>query len=263
MNDQFQDRLEFAKQTAREAGKQAMVFFNSIGDLVIESKGAQDLVSDADRDVETFIRNEIARSFPDDGIVGEEFENVVGTSDFTWVIDPIDGTANFVTSIPQWCVIIACIYKDTIKIGAIFEPGADELFSAMQGNGAFLNDKPISVSATAGLNHGSMGVGMNGRTETRLVMNLLEELTSRGGVFFRNASGGLMLCYVAAGRLIGYAEPHMNAWDCLAGQLIIAEAGGCIEKQSVSEMIEAGGRVIAGPPSIFDELVAMADRAFN
>ncbi|MEM7462229.1 MAG: inositol monophosphatase [Pseudomonadota bacterium] len=263
MSDQFEDRLEFAKKVAMQAGNRATDFFNSLGNLVIESKGAQDFVSNADRDVETLIRSEIAKTFPDDGIIGEEFEDVIGTSDFTWVIDPIDGTTNFVSGIPQWCVIIACIYKDMTKIGVIYEPGADELFSAMQGNGAFLNNKPIAVSTTTSLDHGTLGVGMNGRTETISVIKFLEELTNRGGIFFRNASGGLMLCYVAAGRLIGYAEPHMNAWDCLAGQLIIAEAGGCIESQSVKDMLQAGGRVIASAPPIFEEIVAIADRAFD
>lgn len=262
MNDQLEFRLAFAKQTARQAGKLATEFFASIGDLVIEQKGAQDLVSNADRDVENFIRRKISTSFPDDGIVGEEFDNAIGTSGYIWVIDPIDGTANFVTGIPQWCVIIACIHEDKTKIGAIYEPGADEMFSGMQSKGAFLNDKPIGVSATTGLNHGNLGVGMNGRTETMPVIRFLEEVTNRGGIFFRNASGGLMLCYVAAGRLIGYAETHMNAWDCLAGQLIIAEAGGRIEEQSAQQMLETGGRVIASAPSIFDELVAIADRTF-
>lgn len=262
MNNPLTDRLDFAKETARDAGSLAMRFFAAVGDLIIEQKGAQDLVSNADRDVEVFIRGAIATSFPDDGIVGEEFDNVASSSGYTWVIDPIDGTANFVTAIPQWCVILACVHEDQTKIGAIYEPGADEMFSAMIGNGAFLNDKPISVSATTGLNHGNLGVGMNGRTETGSVVRFINELANRGGIFFRNASGGLMLAYVAAGRLIGYAEPHMNAWDCLAGQLLIAEAGGRVEKQSADKMLESGGRVITAAPTIFDELVAMAESTF-
>ncbi|MEM8541024.1 MAG: inositol monophosphatase family protein [Pseudomonadota bacterium] len=262
MSDHEHDRLDFAKKTARQAGALAAEFFSSIGDLIIEQKGVQDLVSNADRDVEIFVRNAIAESFPEDGIVGEEFENVAGSSGYVWVIDPIDGTANFVAGIPQWCVILACIHEDKTKIAAIFEPGADEMFSALIGNGAYLNDKPISVSATTGLDHGNLGVGMNGRTETGIVVKFIDELASRGGIFFRNASGGLMLAYVAAGRLIGYAEPHMNAWDCLAGQLLIAEAGGRIEQQSADQMLETGGRVVASAPTIFDELISMADHTF-
>lgn len=262
MSDSDLRRLDFAKNTARQAGMLATDFFGSIGDLIIEQKGVQDLVSNADRDVETFVRDAIADSFPEDGIVGEEFDNVTSRSGYIWVIDPIDGTANFVTGIPQWCVILACVYEDQTRIAAIYEPGADEMFSAMTGTGAYLNDKPISVSTTTGLSHGNLGVGMNGRTETNIVVKFIDELASRGGIFFRNASGGLMLSYVAAGRLIGYAEPHMNAWDCLAGQLLIAEAGGRVEKQSANQMLETGGRVVASAPAIFDELVSMADRTF-
>lgn len=262
MSNQIAARLEFAKDTARKAGELGMTYFAHIGDLVIKQKGAQDLVSNADTDVELFIRSAIAENFPNDGVVGEEHENVDGTSGYTWVIDPIDGTANFVSGIPAWCVILGCVHEDQTKIAAIYEPSNDEMFSGALGGGAFLNEKPIKVTQTTGLNVGNLGVGMNGRTETSKVVRFIEDLASRGGIFFRNASGGLMLSYVAAGRLIGYAEPHMNAWDCLAAQLLIAEAGGKIEKQSANEMLVGGGRVVASTPVIFDELISMADAAF-
>jgi myo-inositol-1(or 4)-monophosphatase len=90
----------------------------------------------------------------------------------------------------------------------------------------------------------------------------IEKLIKRGGIFYRNASGALMLCYVASGRLIGYAEPHMNAWDCLAGQLLIKEAGGTIEVQSAKKMLSHGGRVIASGPYIFDEILEIANEAY-
>ena len=263
MDNQVQVRSDFANSLARKAGVFGARYFASISDLAIERKGAQDLVSNADRDVETFIRTALAQAFPQDGIVGEEYGNAPGTSGFTWVIDPIDGTANFVSGIPQWCTILACVRDDRTQIAAIYEPGADELYTAVRGRGALLNGKPIRVAATDGLNDGSLGVGMNGRTEVGAIVRFIGDLAMRGGIFFRNASGGLMLSYVAAGRLIGYAEPHMNAWDCLAGQLLIEEAGGCVETQSAQAMLERGGRVVASAPAIFDELVNMADRAFG
>lgn len=261
MNNEIDSRLEFAKDTARKAGALGMKFFADIGSLHVEQKGAQDLVSNADKDVELFVRAAIAEHFPSDGVVGEEHANVGGTSGYTWVIDPIDGTANFLTSIPAWCVILACVHDDQTKVAAIFEPCHDEMFSGSLGGGAFINDKPMKVAQTTGLDVGNLGVGMNGRTETSKVVRFVGDLASRGGIFFRNSSGGLMLSYVAAGRLLGYAEPHMNAWDCLAGQLLIAEAGGRIEKQSANDMLINGGRVVTSTPIIFDELVAMADRA--
>ncbi|WP_373236195.1 inositol monophosphatase family protein [Cohaesibacter celericrescens] len=261
MNKEINNRLEFAKDTARKAGALGMTYFADIGNLNVEQKGVQDLVSNADKDVELFVRAAIAERFPKDGIVGEEHANVDGTSGYTWVIDPIDGTANFLTSIPAWCVIIACVHDDKTKIAAIFDPCHNEMFSGSLDGGAYLNDKPMKVAETTGLDAGNLGVGINGRTDKTKVVRFIDDLASRGGIFFRNSSGGLMLSYVAAGRLIGYAEPHMNAWDCLAAQLLILEAGGRIEKQSANDMLEHGGRVITSTPIIFDEIVAMADAA--
>ena len=257
------ERLAAAKTIARDAGAMALDFFRDISALDIKSKGTQDMVSNADLEVETFVRAQLAAAFPDDGIVGEERAPVPSSSGWTWVIDPIDGTANFVAGIPQWCVILTCVRDDTTQLGVIFEPCHEEMFWGALGQGAYVNDTKLSVARTSGLNDGSVGVGMNGRTATHMAADLIAELSERGGIFFRNASGGLMLSYVAAGRLIGYTEPHMNAWDCLAGQLLIAEAGGRIETQSADAMIETGGRVIAASPDVFDELLAISDVAFK
>lgn len=264
MNDeQIQGRLDFAKGLTREAGEKAKIYFQSIGDLVIQQKGAQDLVSNADLEVETFIRNRLAESYPDDGIVGEEHDNLDGTSGYTWVIDPIDGTANFLTAIPSWCIVLACVHDDQTKIGVIYEPCHDEIFWGAKEHGAFLNDAAMKVSSSTSISVGSTGVGMNGRTATSQTVSYIEKLVEGGGIFYRNASGALMLSYVASGRLIGYAEPHMNAWDCLAGQLLIAEAGGCVETQSADDMLVNGGRVIASGPGVFDKLLEMANEAYD
>lgn len=261
-NSEIDERLIFAKALASQAGELAQNYFRSIGDLVIQSKGVQDMVSNADLEVETFIRKKLAHDYPLDGIVGEEHDNVASQSGYTWVIDPIDGTANFVAGIPAWCVILACVHQDETVIAAIYEPCHDELFWAASDQGAFVNETRLQVSQTTGLDAGNTGVGMNGRTPTKMVTRFIALLIEQGGLFFRNASGGLMLSYVAAGRLIGYVEPHMNAWDCLAGQLLVAEAGGRVEHQSADAMLVKGGRVIASGPTIFDELVAMADQTF-
>lgn len=259
---EIRTRLDFAKKLTKEAGEKAVIYFESIGDLIVQQKGAQDLVSNADLEVEVFIRKRIAESYPNDGIVGEEHANVEGISGYTWVIDPIDGTANFLTAIPSWCVVLACVHNDQTKLGVVYEPSHNEMFWGAMGAGAFLNDKPMKVSPSTALNVGSTGVGMNGRTATDLTVSYIKKLVDRGGVFYRNASGALMLSYVAAGRLIGYAEPHMNAWDCLAGQLLIAEAGGCVENQSANDMLINGGRVVASGPGVFEEMVKIADEAY-
>jgi myo-inositol-1(or 4)-monophosphatase len=259
---EIRTRLDFAKKLTKKAGEKAIVFFESIGDLIVQQKGAQDLVSNADLEVEVFIRKRIAESYPNDGIVGEEHANVEGTSGYTWVIDPVDGTANFLTAIPSWCVVLACVHDDQTKLGVVYEPSHNEMFWGAMGAGAFLNDKPMQVSPSTTLSVGSTGIGMNGRTAADLTVSYIKKLVDRGGIFYRNASGALMLSYVAAGRLIGYAEPHMNAWDCLAGQLLIAEAGGCVENQSANDMLLNGGRVVASGPGVFEEMVKIANEAY-
>lgn len=257
------ERLEFAKKLTVDAGHKAQGFFQEIGDLVIEEKGAQDFVSNADLAVETFIRERLNAAYPDDGIVGEEHEPQASHSGYTWVIDPIDGTANFVNGIPMWCVVLACVYEDETKIGVVYEPSHDELFWAALGQGAFLNDKPIKASSSQSVSVGSVGVGMNRKTGMHVTIRFVEQLVAAGGVFYRNASGALSLCYVAAGRLLGYSEAHMNAWDCLAGQLLIAEAGGGVEKQSANAMLAEGGRVVVGGAGVFKALQSFANAAYD
>ncbi|MDA9301565.1 inositol monophosphatase [Amylibacter sp.] len=259
---QISIRLNFAKDLTKDAGHKALSYFKSINDLIIHQKNIQDFVSNADLEVEKYIRSCISKKFPNDAIVGEEHDNLDGSSGYTWVIDPIDGTTNFLTEIPSWCVVLACVHEDETKLGVIYEPCHDELFWGSLNNGAFLNDTPINVSKSDSLSIGSTGVGMNSRTASDMTVSFIKELIERGGIFYRNASGALMLSYVASGRLIGYAEPHMNAWDCLAGQLLIKEAGGVIEKQSAEDMLLNGGRVIASGPGIFDELLKIANETY-
>ena len=260
---QIQERLNFAKLLTKQAGEKATTYFQSLGDLIIQQKGVQDHVSNADLEVETFIRERLSKDYPDDGIVGEEHADIEGTSGYTWVIDPIDGTANFVAAIPSWCVVLACVHDDQTKIGVVFEPSHNEMFWTSLGGGAFLNDDQIKVSPSTSLNTGSTGVGMNGRTATSQTVSYIEKLVQQGGVFYRNASGALMLSYVAAGRLIGYAEPHMNAWDCLAGQLLVSEAGGSVENQSADDMLVNGGRVIASCSGVFDDMIEIANEVYT
>ena len=256
--------LRFAFGALEQAGLLSLDFFRtSINVDNKASAGLFDPVTEADRAVERSLRDATATAFPTHSILGEEYGYDDKGSDFCWVIDPIDGTFNFVNGIPAWCVILACVQDDKTKIGVICEPNHGELYWAAEGAGAHLNDAPIKVAQAKGLDEGNTGLGMNSRTPGHSVTRFVELLADRGGLFYRNASGGLMLAYVAAGRLIGYAEHHMNAWDCLAGQMLIAEAGGKIEQQSANAMLRDGGRVIAAGEAIFDELVAMADASFT
>ncbi|MBN9669983.1 inositol monophosphatase family protein [Roseibium aggregatum] len=257
------DRLEFAVALAEKAGELGLDYFRKLETLTVTKKGHQDLVSEADRNVETLVREELAAVFPDDGILGEEHGVEEGTSGYTWVIDPIDGTANFVAGIPQWCVILACVFQGDVIIGVIHDPVSRETFQAATGQGAFLNGKPIRASESQSLSDGSVGVGFNGRTAVTDAVNVVGAVVSKGGVFFRNASGGLMLAYAASGRLIGYVESHMNAWDCLAGMLLTREAGGEVMEQDINHALHHGARVVVGAPGVFQDLKEIAESSFG
>jgi len=257
------DRAPRAVEIAKEAGTLARAFFHKQETLTVESKGHQDFVSQADREVEVLCRDLIAAAFPGDSIVGEEQAPTRGTSGFTWVIDPIDGTTNFVNGIPAWTVVIAGVANGRTNIGVIHDPCHDETFVAVRGHGATLNDAPLTLTGGADIQKGTVGVGFSNRVDASGAGRLVCSILAEGGVFHRNASGALSLAYVAAGRLLGYSEEHMNAWDCLAGQLLVEEAGGRVEDQDADRMIETGGRVIVGAPDIFDDLVRLSDKAFS
>ncbi|EPX77778.1 inositol monophosphatase family protein [Litoreibacter arenae] len=256
-------RLKTLTEICVEAGKLALRYFENQNELVIDHKGHQDFVSQADREVEALTRRLLEEAFSDDSIVGEEDAPKEGTSGFTWVIDPIDGTTNFINGIPAWTVVVAGVSDGKTQIGVIHDPCHNETHAAIAGGGATLNGKPLQINDTRTLPEGTVGVGYSGRVESKGIVQLVAALVQEGAMFHRNASGALSLAYVASGRLLGYAEEHMNAWDCLAGQLIVAEAGGEVEAQNADAMIADGGRVIVGTPAVFARLRELSVEAFS
>ncbi|TNF21412.1 MAG: inositol monophosphatase [Rhodobacteraceae bacterium] len=258
----WDDRARFAVALSREAGSLAQEYFSGRSSFRVDRKGAQDWVSDADRNVETLIRKRLAEAWPQDGVYGEEHAPTPGTSGFDWVLDPIDGTTNFVNGIPNWTIVIAGVAGGRTQTGVIHDPNMGETFAAQRGAGATLNDAPMQVAAGRALADGTVGVGYSNRVAPGNIVPVVAALLGEGAMFHRNASGALSLAYVAAGRLLGYVEEHMNAWDCLAGQLLIEEAGGRVEEQDADAMIRDGGRVVTGTPEVFDRLIAMADAAW-
>ena len=256
------DRKDFAVELCNEAGRMALSYFSDRSSLEVSAKGAQDWVSEADKAVETFIRSRIAEAWPEDGIAGEEFGRAVGTSGFDWVIDPIDGTTNFVNGIPAWTIVLAVVAEKRTQIGVIHDPNAGETYSATRGGGAMLNEARMRVAADVPLSSGTVSVGYSNRVESKNIVPVVAAVVETGAMFHRNASGALSIAYVAAGRVLGYLEEHMNAWDCLAGQLLVEEAGGRVEEQDADEMIRVGGRVVVAAPQVFDELREIADRSW-
>ncbi len=256
-NEQLNERLEVARKTALEAGKLALDYFNRRDELVVEEKrNFSDLVSQADRDVETLIRQSLKSQFPDDAILGEEQGMQGGKSGLIWVIDPIDGTSPFLAGLPAWCVSIGLCDQDGPLLGVIFAPQLGELFSSARGMGAELNGQKIQTS-DGDLRSGMLAIGLNDRVPMEHVMQLLNDLTDINPSWARYGSGALMLAYVAAGRLVGYAEPSMSAWDCIAGYNLVLEAGGQILPFPMEDDPSAPAPVMAAGSKAYDELSAI------
>lgn len=245
-------RFYFAKALILKAGTLAHDYFERREALTVEHKGLQDVVSIADTAVELLIRQELAGAFSQDSFLGEEdaardIANFkASASECIWVVDPIDGTALFLNGIPSWCISIALLVEGQIAIGLIYDPCNHELFCAQRGLGARLNGKPIKVSPATNVSDGMTGVGFSHRVKPELCLHFLSKLLNDGGMYVRSGSGALTLAYVAAGRLIGYYEPHINAWDCLAGILLIEEAGGWVDDFLANEGLATGNPILCG-----------------
>ncbi len=259
MSDMNQ-RLVFTEKLAKEAGKLALGYFSKLNTLTIVSKGVQDMASEADVNTENLIRAAIESQYPEDDFFGEESSDtyVAKEGQGIWVVDPIDGTQPFVNGIPSWCISISYIQQDEIVIGVIYDPCADEVFSAQVGQGAKLNGKPMKVSDVKGVANGLVSIGYSNRVEPEDTLGPLERLIKAQGMFHRSGSGALSLAYVAAGRLIGYFEPHMNIWDCAAGCLLVQEAGGKANNILAGDnYLIHGNPVIAAADGVYDDLVAI------
>ncbi|MGK9285791.1 inositol monophosphatase family protein [Sinorhizobium meliloti] len=253
-------RLALAETIGREAGAMALDFFARRETLIIETKrDPQDLVSIADREVENLIRDRIAEAYPDDGVLGEEYGLVPGRSGFTWAVDPIDGTSPFVNGMPNWCVSIALVHAGIPVVGVIAAPCHGELYAAALGLGARLNGKALTLDGSRTIRNHVTGLGANNYVKPAFVGQMVENLLEAGGTFMRNGSGALMLAYVAAGRLVGYYEPYMHAWDCLAGYCLVQEAGGWhLPFSTEGESLTRGSIVLAAAPGAVDDLRKLA-----
>ena len=256
-------RTAIAIEISKTAGAMALDFFRARDSLHIDHKGQQDFVTKADREVELHIRAALTNALPNDAIVGEEHAPTPGTSGFTWVIDPIDGTANFVSGVPFWCVAIAGVFENQTQVGVIYDPVHDELFVATRGHGFSINGKMFTLPKDNKITEGTVAMGSSRRAKPAQVAHLIEQILDRGGVFARMGSGALGLTYVAAGRYLAYTESFMNAWDCLAAQLMIVEAGGQSEHIDPNAFIPTGGRVISGAPGIYDDILDISNKAFT
>ncbi|WP_293576404.1 inositol monophosphatase family protein [Phaeobacter sp.] len=244
MTDTYSTRLGFAKFLAQEAGFLAQKLYREREADFVSTKGLQDFVTQADRAVEAHIRSLLLRHFPSDAMLGEE-DGLMGDSSSIWVVDPIDGTANYMRGLPDWAISIAFCWEGEPEVGVIFAPERNEMCWAVKGQGAFCNDQPIQVSACAAPDQALLLLGRSARGSLSAYLDLVRSVIDSEMEYRRNGSAAVSLMDVAQGRAEGYYEAHLNPWDALAGVIIIREAGGIVRCAKGAEMLTAGSPVLA------------------
>ncbi|TVS00556.1 MAG: inositol monophosphatase [Rhodobacteraceae bacterium] len=240
---------------ARKAGRSLVKDFREVENLQVSSKAAGDFVSRADIAAETIIREMLTEARPNYGWCGEESEPVEGKDPTRrWIVDPLDGTTNFLHGLPHWAVSIALEFKGEIVAAVVFDPAKDELFVAEKGQGAFMNDRRLRVSNRSTMIECIFATGVpfaSKKTLPATLQDLAQLMPACAGVR-RWGSAALDLAYVAAGRYDGYWERELNAWDIAAGVLLVREAGGFVGPIREGEKVLQVGEVIAANSAIFD-----------
>jgi myo-inositol-1(or 4)-monophosphatase len=250
--------LNITSAAVRSAGKIIMRHINRISALSVKTKQRNDFVTEVDHMAEQEIIRIIHRAYPDHAILAEESgHSDTKNKDFLWIIDPLDGTTNYLHGFPQFSVSIALKHKDRLQLGVIYDPYKEEMFCASRGEGATLNNRKIRVSGLADLSGALIGTGIPFRPDQD-VDAYLETLKAfiKNTVGVRRAgSAALDLAYVAAGRLDGFWEFGLNPWDMAAGIVLIQEAGGLVGDFSGGHHHMQTGNIVTGNPKIFKAML--------
>lgn len=257
MTDPLAERYDFGADLIVEAAAMAKRFYESQESLTVRSKGTQDVVSEADTEVERLIRSAVESRFADDAFFGEEFGHNEADADELWIVDPIDGTQPFLKELSSWCVSIGYARDGVLEMGFVAAPARDEIFVGRVGHGATLNGRPIHVSDSTSLDDGLLSIGMSPRIGPEEIVPIVDALLRQGVVYYREGSGALSLAYVAAGRLIGYIESHLNSWDGAAGVAIVEAAGGVVNDFLTPESLFKGAPIIAANEALYPQLEAV------
>ena len=251
--------LTTAVKAARRAGNVITRSARDLDLLTVTAKGPKDFVSEVDRAAEAAIVETIHSVYPEHAILAEEGTGRGRNPDaeHLWIIDPLDGTTNFLHGFPQYCVSIALAHKGVVTQGVIFDPIRNDLFTATRGRGAFLNDRRIRVSRRAHLRDCLIGTGFPFRDGSYLdtYLQMMKVMIQQTAGLRRPGAAALDLAYVAAGFYDGFFEIGLNAWDVAAGSLLVLEAGGLIGDLAGEGDYLHGGQVIAATPKVFAEIV--------
>ncbi|MEM7721903.1 MAG: inositol monophosphatase family protein [Pseudomonadota bacterium] len=248
--------LNIMLKAARLAGRSLVKDFREVENLQVSSKGPGDFVSRADRAAEDILKTELMEARPNYGFLGEEGTSIEGKDPTRrWIVDPLDGTTNFLHGMPHWAISIALEHKGEIVSGVVYDPAKDEMFYAEKGAGCWLNDSQrLRVSGRTKMIESvfATGIPFGGREYLPATLQDLARLMPRVAGVRRWGAASLDLAYVAAGRYDGYWERGLNAWDIAAGILLVREAGGLVQPIREGQDLLEGGHLIAGAEPIFD-----------
>ncbi len=246
--------LNIMLKAARKAGRSLAKDFREVENLQASMKGAGDFVSKADIAAEEILKEELMGARPTYGWCAEEGGEEAGKDPTRrWIVDPLDGTTNFLHGLPHWAISIALEHKDRIVAGVIYDPAKDEMFFAERGNGAFMNDTRLRVSKRGRMIESIFATGLpfGGRSDLPATLQDLARLLPACAGVRRFGSAALDLAYVAAGRYDGFWERRLNAWDLAAGLLIVTEAGGLVDTIAPDGNVLEDGEVLCASEPIF------------
>jgi len=250
--------LNTAIKAARKAGNIINRASRDLDLLKVETKRRNDFVTEVDRAAEVAVIEELRRTYPDHGILAEESgASQIAKSEYCWIIDPLDGTTNFIHGVPQYCVSIGLQHRDVITQGVVFDPVKNELFAATRGAGAYLNDRRIRVSKRDKLADCLIGTGFPFRDGAGLdaYLAMFKSVTLASAGIRRPGAAALDLAYVAAGRFDGFWEIGLSPWDIAAGSLLVLEAGGLIGNLRGEAGYLESGEVVASTAKVFPQLL--------
>ncbi len=248
--------VNIAVRAARNAGSIIARHVDRLDRIRVESKGLNDFVSDVDRMAEQEVIQVLQKAYPDHAIIGEETGRH-GEADYRWIIDPLDGTTNFLHGLPHFAVSIALEHKGRLEVGVIYDPMRQELFSAARGEGASLDGRKLRMRPQKSFSGRLIGTGFPFRRPQHMdaYLNMFRGVSKRAADLRRAGSAALDLAYVAAGRLDGYWEIGLHPWDLAAGALLVREAGGVVGDFTGGENFMDSGNIVAGSPKLFHDLM--------
>lgn len=251
--------LDCAVEAARAGGEVLRRSFRSV-DLEIQEKSRHDFVTEADHESEEKILEIILEHFPNHSILAEESGSQAGSGqEYSWFVDPLDGTSNFLQGLPVFCVSIGCRLGDEMVAGVVYDPLGESLFTSLRGGGAFWNGRPMQISSRPGLDGAFLATGYPFKAQEALdlYLRVFRSVFLQARGIRRCGAAALDLAYTAAGVYDGFFEFRLSPWDFAAGSLLVQEAGGQVTDLDGGKEYFSGGNLIAGPPTLHSELLAL------